>query len=160
MGLLGFHFSRTTMVSLKRVSKSGGMVFTVPFWSMTSNRSSPLNSPSSSPLPSTFNRLTISSNQIFLGLRVDTPFSFSSIRLTGYLVTKLPLDALPLMSTSAKSRSHFNFFILPDWRSNTVTTSASPLGFAEKYNTSDEAFSPAKGYILSRVMLVTLNLLM
>ncbi|MEM9233965.1 MAG: hypothetical protein AAGA69_06955, partial [Pseudomonadota bacterium] len=42
-----------------------------------------------------------------LGFKVETPFSFSSMRLTEYLVTKFPLEALPLMIISAKSRSHF-----------------------------------------------------
>src|SRR6056297_3470644 len=76
---------------------------------MISNKSSPLNSPMSSPLPSTFNRRTISSNQIFLGFRVETPFSFSSIRFTVYLVTIFPLEVRPLIRTSAKSTSHFSF---------------------------------------------------
>ena len=47
-------------------------------------------------------------------------------------VMVFPLTPLPLTAKSAKSISHFNFFILPTARNKIVTTSASPLGLAEK----------------------------
>ena len=47
-------------------------------------------------------------------------------------VMVFPLTPLPLIAKSAKSMSHFNFFILPTARNKIVTTSASPLGLAEK----------------------------
>ena len=47
-------------------------------------------------------------------------------------VMVFPLTPLPFTAKSAKSISHFNFFILPTARNKTVTTSASPLGFAVK----------------------------
>ena len=136
---------------------SGVTVLTIPDCVIISNLSSPLNSPTSSPLPSTFKRCTASSNQILRGFRVDTPFSFNSTRFTEYLVTKFPFETRPLMSISAKSMSHFNFLILPACRSNMVTTSASPLGLAEKYQTTDPLFPLVKSYSLSLVTPVTAN---
>ena len=131
-GFVGFHFSNTIISSSKREVKMGAIVLTIPFCVTISKRSSPLNSPINSPLPSTLRRLTTSSNHIFLGFKVDTPFSLSSIRFTVYFVTIFPLEPLPLIRTSAKSISHFSFLILPACLKFTVTTSASPLGFAEK----------------------------
>ena len=98
----------------------------------TINLSSPLNSPKRSPLSSKFNLKTVLSNQIFLGLSVDMPFSFNSTFLIKYLVTVLPLTARFFICRSAKSKSHFSFFILPVFFSKIETISASPLGFAEK----------------------------
>ena len=46
-----------------------------------------------------------------------------------------PLDALPLIITSEKSTSHFNFFNLELLLKLMVIFSASPFGLAEKYLT-------------------------
>ncbi len=142
--MFGFHFSNTIISSSKWVESSGIMVFTFPDWLMINKRSFGLNSPNNSPLPSTFKRCTVSSNQTFLGRKVEIPFSFSSIFLIGYLVTVFPRDALPLIAISEKSTSHFSFFTLPTWRNKIVTTSASPFGFAEKYDTIEPGFSCVK----------------
>ena len=122
--------------------------------------SSLLNSPNNSPLSSVLSRCTVSSNHIFLGFKVDNPFSLNSILFTEYLVTIFPFEALPFISRSAKSNSHFNFLIDPDCLKIIFTISASPLGFAEKYNTLDPSEPLVKSYILSLVTPVTLNLFM
>ena len=106
---------------------------------MINKRSLGRNSPNNSPLPSTFNRCTVSSYHIFLGRKVEIPFSLSSIFLIGYLETVFPLLTRPFMAISAKSKSHFNFLMLPTWRNKMVTTSASPFGLCEKYNTCEPA---------------------
>jgi len=92
---------------------SGVNVFTVPDWLIIKSLSSPLNSPISSPRPSTLIRCTVSSNQILRGFKVETPFSLSSIFFILYFVTWFPLEARPLIKISAKSIYHVNFLILP-----------------------------------------------
>src|SRR6218665_368182 len=85
------------------------------------------------------------------------PFSLSSIFLIGYLLTKLPFEARPLIAIFAKSTSHFNFLILPIWRNKIVITSASPFGLHEKYKVCDPLVSFVRSYNLSRVIPETLN---
>ena len=160
IGFLGDHFSNTIMSSSKWVVNSGDIIFKTPFWETTNILSSPLNSPNNSPLLSTFNFWTVSSNQIFLGLSVETPFSFNSILLIVFLVKILPLVPLPLISTSLKSISHFSFFNFEFCRKLIVTFSASPLGFAEKYFTTLGFLDDDKLYILSLVIPETANLFM
>ena len=94
--------------------------------------SSPLKLPSKVPLPSALRRRTASSNQIFLGAKVETPSSFRSTFFTAYLVTKFPLESRPLMANSEKSISILLFLTLEFGFNRTVTVSASPLGLAEK----------------------------
>ena len=77
-----------------------------------------------------------------------------------YLVTRLPLLARPFIKMSAKSISHLSFLILPTCLKNTEMTSASPLGFAEKYQTLLDLFPLVKSYSLSLVMEVTAKRLM
>ena len=67
------------------------------------------------------------------------PFSFNSTFLIKYLVTVLPLTARFFICRSAKSKSHFSFFILPVFFSKIETISASPLGFAENKVLQTEA---------------------
>ena len=102
----------------------------------------------------------VSSNQIFLGFKVERPFSLNSILFILYLETIFPFDDLPLISRSAKSSSHFSFFIDPVCLNIIFTISASPLGFAEKYNIFESSLPLVKSYILSLVIPVTLNLFM
>src|SRR5690606_16667224 len=87
--------------------------------------------------PSTFNRCTVSSNQTLRGRKVEIPFSFNSIFFIGYLVTIFPLETRPFINNSAKSKSNFSFLILLNCLNKMVTTSASPLGLLEKYNTCE-----------------------
>src|SRR5690606_31754689 len=105
-------------------------------------------------------RLTVSSNQIFLGRKVEIPFSLSSIFLIGYFDTVFPREFLPLMASEAKSTSNFSFLTLPTWRSKIVITWVSPFGVAEKDKICDPGFSCVKSYDLSRVIPETLNRLM
>ena len=135
MGFSGFHFSIISRFGSKCRERSGITVLTMASLLISSNLSSPLKEPSSSPRPSVLRRCTIGSYHILRGLRVETPFSLSSIRLMAYLVTMFPREALPLIRISAKLISHLSFFTLPAWRSITEITSASPLGLAEKYST-------------------------
>ena len=120
------------MSSSKCVDNSGVMTFNFPVCEITNILSFGRNSPNNSPLASTFNFWTVSSNQIFLGFKVEIPFSLISIFLIGYFVTKFPLEARPFMAISAKSKSHFSFLILPICRNIMVITSASPFGLHVK----------------------------
>ena len=159
-GLILSSFSRIIISSGKCMFKSGFEIFKDPDLLTTKSSSSGLNSPNKSPLPSTFNLETVSSNHIFLGFKVDNPFSLNNILFTGYFVTILPFTDLPLIARSPKSKSHLSFLIKPDCLKIIVTTSASPFGFDEKYKTLVLLCSEAKLYTLSRVTPVTLNLLM
>ncbi len=134
------------------------IVLTIPFWLIISNLSSAVNSPIKSPLSSTFNLWTVSSNQILLGFKVEIPFSFNSILLMENFVTVLPRLPLPLIARSAKSISHFSFFVLPTALKLMVTTSASPFGFAVKYSTFEFLYPVVRSYSLSLVIEVTENL--
>ena len=122
---------------------------------MINNRSSPLNSPISSPLPSAFRRWTVSSNQILRGFNVEIPRSLSSIFLMACFVTTLPLEFRPLIRISAKSRSHLSFLTLATCLRNIVITSASPFGLDEKYNAVEPLLPLVKSYSLSRVTPIT-----
>jgi len=75
---------------------------------------------------------------------VDKPFSLNSILLIVYLDTIFPLDALPFMTKSAKSSSHFNFLIDPVCLRITFTISDSPFGFAVKYKIFESLFPMVK----------------
>ena len=105
--------------------------------------SSPLKLPNNVPLPSAFSLRTVSSNQIFLGAKVETPSSFKSTFFTAYLVTRFPLESLPLIANSEKSISILFFLTLEFGFNKTVTVSASPFGLAEKYNISEPFLSEA-----------------
>jgi len=71
--------------------------------------SSALNSPNNSPLASTFNLCTASSNQILRGFSVETPDDLNSTLRIANLVMVFPLTPLPFTAKSEKSMSHFNF---------------------------------------------------
>ena len=131
--------------------------FNVPFLDATNNLSSPLKLPTNLPLSSPFRRWTAESNQILRASRVLSPFSFSSIRLIGNLVTIFPFEALPLTAISEKSRSILSFFSFASCRNETNTFSASPLGLAVKYNNFDAGLPIVSSYSRSLVMLCTLN---
>ena len=102
------------MSSGKCILRSGGRIFKIPELLTISKSSSGLNSPKRSPLFSTLILETVSSNQIFLGLSVESPFSLNKTLFIEYFVTMLPLTDLPLIDKSPKSRSHFSFFTDPD----------------------------------------------
>ena len=104
----------------------------VPLSNKTKILSSALKSPKNRPRPSAFKRRTVSSYHTFLAPSVLTPASFISTLRTGNLDTRLPPALLPLMPTSLKSMSNLSFFNLACVFKCTVTTSASPLGFAVK----------------------------
>ena len=157
IGFLGIHFSKTIMSSSKCVDNSGVITFAFPDCDSIKILSFGLNSPNNSPRPSTFNRCTVSSNQTFRGNKVEIPFSFNSIFLIGYLVTKFPLELLPFIAKLAKSISNFSFLTVPIWRNKIVITSASPFGLQEKYSTCEPAVSLVKSYALSRVTPETLK---
>src|ERR1700750_167833 len=144
-GCCGFHFSRTRYSSSKRFPRSKETSFTSPFVLIVRILSSPLKLPKRVPLASAFSLLTVSSNQILLGASVETPSSFISTFFTEYLVTRFPLESLPLIARSEKSISILFFLILGFGFNSTVTVSASPLGLAEKYSTSEPFLSEASG---------------
>ena len=100
-------------------------------------RSSARKAPSSRPRPSALSRRTVSSYQIDRAPNVDTPASASSILRMGNFVTRLPPDARPRMGSSEKSTSKRSFFSRGWGRRCTVTTSASPFGFAVRYRMRD-----------------------
>ena len=130
--MFGFHFSNTIMSSSKCIARSGFTALAFPLCVIINNLSSALNSPNNSPLSSTFKRCTASSNQILRGFKVETPSDLKSTLFMVYFVIVFPLTALPFTAKSAKSISHFIFLTLPVARRLMVTTSASPLRFAEK----------------------------
>ena len=74
-----------------------------------------------------------------------------------YLVTVLPREERPRTARVEKSTSKRSFLRAAMGLRCTVTTSASPLGFALRYSTSDPLVPWVMGYSRSRVIPVTVK---
>jgi len=72
----------------------------IPFWLIVKILSVAAKSPNKTPLASIFILFTLSSNQIFLALKVEIPSDFNSILLTLFFVSIFPPEPFPLIAKS------------------------------------------------------------
>ena len=98
------------------------------------------------------------SNQIGLPPIVETPLDLRDILWIGFFERIFPIEAFPFTAIEAKSNSKSSFLSLGFGLRKTLSTSASPLWFAENHRTAESGLPWVRSYSLSLVMLVTANL--